>query len=293
MKSEHRHELQTNSLASSVASLPETLKKHSSKILTVLAIALLVVAAIRYKRSQDAMADASVRQSLASAWNGLDMLRNTLRNLEQMRMFLPPEQVKEELQKVLDAAESDVKSSVQSVIDVSDAGSDKPQLASAYAALGQLYWTMSNESPLASTGPATQPTTRPTNYLDLSRDAYLKIVTDYSDQKQPVVAARFALAAIAENKNDWKTARDQYKAIIESTDVMPTDKVMAERRIADVDHFEKPLLLLPASQPVEPPPPTTAPAAGLTELPSFDLGPVTPPSTQPTTAPTTAPTTQP
>lgn len=283
MKSEHRHELETNSLAASLATLPETLKTHSNKILTVLAIVLLVVAGIRYKRSQDAAAADAVRQSLASAWSALERVQS----IGSMPFPIPDAQK----QTMLDAAETDVKAAAQNVIDTADA-SDHAQLASAYQALGQLYWTLSIYSPIATTGPSTQPTTRPTNYLDMSRDAYQKIVTSYAEQTQPLISARFGLAAIAEEKRDWKTAREEYQKVIESEHALATDKSLAEDRVAGLDKLQNPLLLIPASQPVMP---ETMPTAlpELTPLPSLDMGPTPAPSTQPVATPTTKPTTAP
>ena len=285
MDSQHRHELKTNALASGLTSLPELFRKHSSKLLTVVAIVLLVVAAVRYKRSQDAVREMEVSQSLASGLASLAELNS--------RIYSPLGLLSEERQKMCDDAETNVKTAVEKVVNESDPKHDAGRLATAYAALGDLYWTLANHSPIATTQPATQPTTRPTHYLDLSRDAYLKVTKDFADQTQIVTAARFALAAIAENKRDWNAARGEYRAILESTTVLAADKLMAERRIAGVDELEKPLLRLPASQPVIDLP-TTAPSApiSLTPLPSLDMT-IPVPATQPTTKPTTKATTQP
>jgi tetratricopeptide (TPR) repeat protein len=279
MKSEHRHELETNSLASTIVTAPETLRKYSSKILTVIAIALLIVAAVRYKKNQDAAAAMQVRQSLAIAWNAVQQIQH----IGQMAFFMEPGQK----QTMLEAAETEVKTAVQSVVDVSDTQSDQAQLASAYLALGELYWVLANESELATLTASTQPTTRPTNYLDLSQNAFEKIVSQYPTQSLSVVASRFSLAAIAENRRDWKSAREQYKAIIEADFASPEKKAMAEARIALVDELENPILLLPASQPFVAPQADTG-VPGLTELPSLEVGP-TVPTTKPATKPTTNP----
>lgn len=234
MKSEHRHELKTNSLAEALSNLPQTLKTHGNKILTVLAVVLLIIAGVRYKRSQDEAARAQVRQSLAAAWT-------ILGNIQGVRE-----------PSVLEQAENDVKSAAQNVIETADA-SDHPLLASAYQALGQLYWTLATQSPLATTQPATQPSTRPTNYLEMSEQAYTRILTDFSDQPQAVITAHLALAAIAEEKRNWDLARQHYQQVIESAEALPTDKRLAENRLAGLKELQTPLLLIPASQPVNPP----------------------------------------
>lgn len=262
MKSEHRHELKTNSLAEALANLPQTLKTHGNKILTVLAIVLLIIAGVRYKRSQDEAARIQVRQSLATAWT-------ILGNIQGVRE-----------PSVLDQAEIDVKSAAQNVIDTADA-SDHAILASAYQALGQLYWTLATQSPLASTQPATQPATRPTNYLELSEQAYTRILSDFADQPQAVIAAHLALAAIAEEKHLWDMAQQHYQKVIESADALPTDKRLAQNRLASLKDLQNPLLLIPASQPVRP---DTTPATQAVERET---------TFSPTTLPTTVPTTQP
>ncbi len=286
MDSQHRHELKTNALAEGITNLPDTFRKHSSKLLTVLAIILLIVAAVRYKRSQDVVRETEIAQSLASGLSALGELQNQVNSPQGFFLFLP----KEEQQKIFDAAETDVKAAVEKVVNESNPKGDQARLATAYATLGDLYWILANHSPIATAGPATQPTTRPTNYIDLARDAYQRVIKDFSSQTQTVITARLGLAAVAENKHDWKAARDEYRAIIESTSALAADKLMAERRIARIDQFEKPLLLLPASQPVRDEPTTLPAGAGLTEFPSLDMT-VPVPATQPT--PTTAPATQP
>lgn len=290
MKSEHRHELQTNSLAATMTNLPELLRKHSSKIMTVLAIVLLIVAAVRYRRNQVAEREEGVRIALATAWN-------TLTELQRMIPVQNPQRAK-----VIQDAEADIRASVQKVLDEADPATDHSRLASAWQVSGDLYWLLANQLDAPST---TQPTTQSaqspatqsaSSHLDRAEAAYTRIVSDYADQTIPATVARFGLAAIAENRRDWAKARQQYKALIEASGTAAASKAMAEKRISMLDDLQKPFLLLPPEAPV----PT--PALDLNNLqngpiaPTFDIPLLGNPGTTPapTNAPATAPsTTQP
>lgn len=241
MKSEHRHELQTNTLASFMANLPQTLQKHSSKILTVAAVILLVVAVNNYRKSQREATRIEVQDALAKAWESLDELR--------AGSPTPATQL-----------EAQIRSAVQKVLDDADPKTDRALLANAWLVTGDMYWALATEvqsdasAPGANstTPPTTQATTKPaseTDHLRKSAEAYQKVVDEYNDQSQQLATARFSLAAIAETRRDFEAARTQYKQLIESSTVTPSHKVMAENRIARLSELEKPLLLLPATRP--------------------------------------------
>ncbi|MGN6625336.1 MAG: tetratricopeptide repeat protein, partial [Tepidisphaeraceae bacterium] len=134
----------------------------------------------------------------------------------------------------------------------------------------ELFWDLSQlpAAPAATQPSSTQPalaTKTPSQYMDLANNAYQQVVNSYPGQHVPVTIARFGLAAIAENKGDFATARTQYKALIEDTNLTAANKSLAEMRLAKLDELEKPMLLLPATQPA------TKPAMPLSTLPPLDL----------------------
>jgi hypothetical protein len=293
MKSEERHELQRNNLATFLNDLPGQARKHSSKLLLVLA--LIVLAVVLYNRRQAAQVEREqfVQASLGNAWTALNLLQQ-----EESRPALGG--VAANRQQRRTELVSQVQSAVQQVIDESDPEKDKARLANAWIVSGEMYWQLANAEPIA---PSTQPTTQastqpvaqtPEQYLEMAQKAYEKVLSDYADQRTAATVARFSLAAIAENRRNWPAAREQYKGIIEATTTPPAEKAMAEARIAKLDELSKPLLLVASTQP--------AGAGG--DVP-FDLstllgpnapslnppGPIgpTPAATQPTTAPTTQP----
>lgn len=273
MKSEHRHELQTNTLASFMNDLPQTLQKHSSKILTVAAIILLVVAYNNYRKNQRETTRLEVQNAMSNAWNSLDELRSGSPSST-------PAQI-----------EGKIRSSVQKVLDDADPKTERSLLAHAWLTTGDMYWALATESRTsASAAPTTQPTTLPAaqqEQLRQAADAYQKVVEQYNDQPQQLSAARFSLAAIAETRHDFEAARTQYKALIEAPSTTASNKVMAEQRIAILSSLEKPLLLLPATRP-------TSDFEGLDASKLKELGTVSPgvPANAPATRPS-APSTQP
>jgi hypothetical protein len=89
------------------------------------------------------------------------------------------------------------------------------------------------------------------------------------------LAARFGLAAVAENQGKWDEAKKQYEAIANAPQVLPSMKALANTRLGQVDELRKPLFTSPATAPAATAPATTGPAATVAPAP--------------TTAPTTAP----
>jgi hypothetical protein len=60
MDSERRHELKQNDLDAGLAGLPGFFKRHGSKVLLVVAFALLAVAVVRYRGTQAAQREQNV-----------------------------------------------------------------------------------------------------------------------------------------------------------------------------------------------------------------------------------------
>lgn len=292
MKSEHRHELEANSLAGFLNNLPQHLRTHSNKILLVVAGVLAVFALMRYRDNQKIEQDFQTRNALATAWDAVGQLRN----MQVAFLRLGPSDVAN-LSKQRDDLIDLGDRNAQQVLTDSDKSKDAARMASAWLARGELYWALSNlPTPVeATTQPSLAPKTSATAALDVAANAYQTILKDFPDQVQPVITARFSLAAIAENKGDFAAAQEQYKALIESTSSSPADKAIAEQRIAKVGDLQKPLLLLAATQPATKPAITDSRSVipGITNM-QLGLGPEIP-ATQasPATLPTTAPTTQP
>ncbi len=243
MKSEHRHELETNSLYAWMVNFPEKLKQHSSRIMTVIALVLLGFAVWNYRHNQYLAKEQMVSIALGNAWNTFD-------HLQRMNVTMDPAT----RIKTMNELESEINTALQAVIDEADPKADRAKLASAFQLKGDLYWALASDigSPMPSTQPSTtQPATRPVaDYLSKAEAAYNKVVSDYSDMKQQLTVARFGLAAIAENRQDWTNARKIYSQIMD----MHADKTLdgneryeyqlAKLRNDKVEDLQKPIIRL-------------------------------------------------
>jgi hypothetical protein len=256
MKAERRHELQTNTLAKAMTRAPEAWQKYGGRVLFLLAAAILAFVLVRYRIQTSRAAEESAQQNLSVARTLIQELSNfdTLRAQPQQLTILRE-----------DAARS---------LDASAEGSDDPRtLAEILIARGDLYWTLAS-IPQA---PATQPTTAPAasqrspeQLLDDAAKSYQAVLDQYADQTPSAVAARFGLAAIAENREQWDVARQHYEAVQNASAAAEVYREQSKRRIELLPELQKPILIVeptPATQPA-----TQAVAA-----------------TQPTTAPTTSP----
>jgi len=242
--------------------------KHGSKVLLILAAAMLVFAAVRYKRNQEAQKAFDVQAALGRAWQGVEQLQN------EMYSPLP---TTPEFASMRTQQETDVNQSVQTVLDTADPSADVQKIASACLARGELYWALAHIQSDTTTAPASQPAaSQPVkDYLSLAATAYNKIVSDYSAQIEPLTLARFGLGAVAEEHHDIAAARQQYQAIIDNTATSTPDRDMAAKRLSNLNSLEKPLLLLPATQPATAPAMPALPSLG-GSLPNLNLGPIAP-----------------
>ena len=224
--------------------------KHGNKVLIALTVALLVFWAVRYRQKQEVERQNVARDNLAGAWVALD----------QLRLFASQPR-SPEIDQQVSTAESQINQTVQTVLD--DPKVDGKQAAWAWLARGEVFWTLAQRpksiSPTTAptSAPASQPATEP---LALARNAYEQVINNFPSDPTALTIARFGLAAVAEDKRDFATAREQYKKLIETPnftnpqvgeeDAAKQQVSMAQKRLDRLAALEKPTLLLPATQPV-------------------------------------------
>ena len=231
--------------------------RHGNKVLIALTAALLIFWAVRYRQRQDVERQNAARDNLAGAWVALSQLRVFA---EQPRSAEGDRQVS--------LAETQINQAVQTVLD--DTKVDATQAAWAWLARGELYWTLAHRPEATpTTAPSSAPASQPANDpIGLARNAYEQVVNHFPSDPTSLTIARYGLAAVAEEKGDINTAREQYKKLIETpnfTDAKAEGAAgqqrgtMAEERLKLLNNLDKPLLLLPATQPVRPVMPTLPP----------------------------------
>jgi hypothetical protein len=285
MKAERRHELKTNALARGLEGLPDYWREYGNKVLLVIIAALVVFLIVRYwreKRAHDAQVVAESLQTAQTALQELDRLpMGYLSALGQGAALATQRQT------IVQNAETSINSAINDA-------KDPQALARAYLAKGELNWKLANmpEIPGAQTQPSLRMSKSPEDFLSAARSAYEQVLQpQFAGDPFAVFQARLGLAAIAENQQQWETARKQYEAIANAANFPPEFKSYAKDRLAELPQLEKPALLgegpnLFGNQPTT----TTAPAP-LGPFPLPETGPTTVPSSAPaTSAPTTQPT---
>jgi hypothetical protein len=274
MKAQRRHELKQNTLAHSLENLPEFGRQHGTKILLVVMVGLAVALLIRSRISSSRAAEEQAGYALS---HGREMVEQLRANAAR----LPPAQfvtVAQEVSKGVDKA-------VQDVLDASD---DPRMIAEARILQGDLNWQLAAmpEAPGATTRPDLALPRTDEQLLDAAAAAYQAAVDWRDAPRESVVTARLGLAAVAENRRQWDTARDHYQKILDDPNTPKPLKDLAATALTRLEVLRKPpLLAAPASAPSLPvasQPSTNASTTALTR-----------PSTAPTTTPASAPASQP
>jgi hypothetical protein len=142
----------------------------------------------------------------------------------------------------------------------------------------------------------------PKELLENAGEAYRTVINNYTDQKYAVVAARFGLATLAENRRDFDAAKQQYDQLALETRDMAAYQQMASLRLNMLEQLRNPPRFgKPTSMPsLAELMPTTLPAGPAGPVAPSSMRAATqataasaPASAKPQAAATTTPTTQP
>jgi hypothetical protein len=252
MKSEHRHDLQTNDLAQSLLTFPDYLREYGGRFALGLAIVILAIVLISQRTSRARAEAVRYRDDLAFARTVIERVSNTAVNFQGNTTFDPT-----------NPAIADARRRLR---DIQDNASDKAVLAQTLLAQADLAWALGNfPQPSAA---STQPTPklekeRPELVADAKGD-YQKVISQYPDQTMPVLAAHFGLAAVAENARDFDEARKQYEAVKNDPNAIDTYKRLADLRLKALDDLRHPVLIGQVPDTLElptPPSTTTSPTS--------------------------------
>jgi hypothetical protein len=301
MKSERRHELETNSLALWLRwRAPQLLEKYGTKVLLGVVIVTLAVVLIRYRIN-------APRQAAENAADYLNLADEYVQGLERMQR-----------------TPGDAAQVTRLIADAIDASDDAVLQARAHVMLGDYYWALANypEFPEAATQPALRPELPRHELLRKAADAYALAAPDgerngqggdkaaapdrlpASEQGYLEARALLALAAVAEARardfegetdpqatGHWEAARERYEQVLKLPNTPAVLKDEAQWRLDELARIQQPIWIVAATQPTTAEAPETMTT---TTLPSTQLTipPIIMPTT-PTTLPSTRPTTQP
>jgi tetratricopeptide (TPR) repeat protein len=267
MKSQRRHELKTNTLAQAMADFPNTGRRYVGPVLVAAIIAMLVVLLVRYRIDSSRRVARESAEALAEARQSIVELRSLpwWRAQNQEQIAVQRKQLVSAAQSQIDRAISESK--------------DRKVKAEALIARGDLNYQLANFPllPITTTRPSLGPDQDPKQLLDQAAEAYQQVLNDYADQKDAVTTARFGMAAIAENRNDWEAAKKYYTAVKDSSDSPKPMVDQADNRIKLLAKLAEPIYIAPPSTE----PATTEPVT--TTMPTTTVSVPPAPATQPAT----------
>ena len=252
MKAEHRHELKTNDLAKSLITFQDYVKVYGGRVALGAAIVILVIVLIMQRVSNSRREALELRDDLAFARSLIDRLSRA--QIDRLgRPTVKP---------------ADVEQARSLLLKVRENSSDKTLQAEALVEMGNYNWALANypEAPGAATQPSAKLDKDRGAALSDAKAAYQQVLDGYGDQMMSVVAARFGLAAIAENERAWDDAKKHYEAVkgIEAAPEMY--KTLANVKLQRIEEIRQPMLVGEVPDRPEFPPllPTTTTTQGTT-----------------------------
>ena len=279
MKSEHRHELKTNDLSKALMTFPDYARVYGGRVAVGLVIVVLAVILITQRVSRSRADAVRYRDDIAFARSVVDRLNNVGVTLQGNTTVDPTHPM--------------VGDAVRRLRDVRENASDKPVLAQALLAQGDLAWARANfpDMSAAATQPIPKPEKSRDEFLADAKNAYQQVVSTYPDQTVPAVSAHFGLAALAENAENWDEARKQYEAAKNTAGNIDSYKRLADMKLKALDDIRQPVLIGQVAAKFELPtfPSTTSPSFSTTQFTSSTAPAATTASVTRPTAPATRP----
>ena len=228
MKSEERHELQQNDLASWVYTLPILLKQYGSYILLTIACAVLAFQLYSlYERKQ--------QEGVQKAWNELLATDGEVDN--------PPAKLR----------------SIISTYEI------RPVQAEAYLRLGRFYLQSVLAGNPADGFRGVKVDKE--NALGQAESAFKKAIAEFPDFTNTVAAATLELGAVEESRRNWDGADKYYATLMDKKGPFAGTPFAdeAEHRHGNLEKYKTPIVFGPATpKPV----PTSSPYLQSTTLPS-------------------------
>jgi hypothetical protein len=240
MKAERRHELKQNSLEKLLFDLPEFGRKYASQIVMGVILAGLITFWIVHRMNATTDRLTQARESLSEA-------ELTLRNMKLLMAAAPGHE-----QEVAQRRQDYYSEGIREVNDALEAAGDTDPILKSQALIckGDLNFALANLPDLqgASTQPSLQLPSGRGDLLAAAESAYSEVLRDYPDQAFSAMAAKFGLAAIAEDRaalsggadaTQWDAARQQYQSIVEDQSVSPPYREYAYSRLQLLEQISR------------------------------------------------------
>jgi hypothetical protein len=252
MKAERRHDLKTNTLATTLVELPTFWKQYGTKIL-VAAVAIVAVALLIQHRIQSrAEAHQLALDDLAKAQDAIMVLRSPI------TMMRPPLQA-------ITTVKTNADQASDAIADVLNLATNPQIRAEALVASGDLNLLLAHlpAIPGATTQPALQKPLSDDEYRNRAADAYEQVLHNFLDHRSSAITAHFGMATIEEDRGNWSAAAEHYKKISDDPSAPMILRALAQRRLTeDLPNMQIAPLIGSTTQPIAMPAsaPSTAPS---------------------------------
>lgn len=245
MKSERRHELQTNELAKQIAKLPDTTRQYGTRLALVVALIAVVVFFFYYRsssRKANEAAEAEVLQAITQEvinlthYQHLDQARDASGEASPVQAMSNLRNQVAEIRKGLASLGESENTKIR---------------AKALQVRGDLnlFLATSPELPQATTRPSLGFGDLRTGAMATAAESYQSIIQTYGDQPLPVAGAHFGLAALAEDQGKWDDARKEFQAIIDQPNLPASIAAQAKARLDSIDQAMQPVYI--STQPAD------------------------------------------
>ena len=239
MKSERKHELQTNSLAASIAKLPGFWERYGTKLLIAVILVALIGVFI-YNQS------VSRREAHANAQQSLVTIQEAISSLQGLSPWATAQDPDGRFNN-FKTATAEISTQLDGIV----ATDDPAILSQALLLRGDFNWAVATypELPAATTRPALAlPADRSVSLAD-AEESYSNALSQYGDNPMVRVRANFGLAAIAEEKRDWATAAKHYQQIIDDKTAADAIRTLATENLDSLAKIQRPLFIAASTQP--------------------------------------------
>jgi hypothetical protein len=229
-------------LATGIDRLPQFWNRHGNTVLIIITIAALAYSGWNWRQRSIEQARLTAQQNLATG-------RDALTKLQSIAPDANPEGYANYKRHLYE----DGSAAVTDVLGKSD---DKTCLAQALVLQGDLAYTVSlmPEGPAAATRPSLRISETTEQLLTKAKNSYQTVLSQYASEPNEAAAARFGLAAIAENAGDFAAAKTHYDAIAANESTYSAYREFAKDKIRRLPDLERPLRFRASTAPALPPP---------------------------------------
>jgi len=256
MKAEERHKLKSNELADSIKEMSEFFNRHSAKLLTGVIVILILAAGVLWMQKSRAN----------SQYERIYLLQDLLVQSSQLR-YRAAQESRVQPDKATEEYSYNVEPQVGMLAELAQL-----EIGSPVGMTALLQQAQNLRSQLLYSNNAMSEQER----QELNRRAeviYQRVVNEYPEQAVATATARFGLALLAEDNDQWEQAKQIYEAIANDKEGRLAGTILpfhARKRLNLLDEISQPVVFPEAPVDTVAETPAEVPVKTQTEAPAED-----------------------